>query len=405
MRVASEQNPLTEAEKDKPIEKNDLVIPGNIFERLLLHLHLARTTNQAIVHSAGLFIVIAFIPLLLLSLVGGTELNGSVEIPLHKDFITLSRYLIAAPIFILSDIITRPWLIKAVARFAAIVDAADVECINETVKRVSALRNSLVVDLVMLVLAFVSTMFGTSVVLAVDATSWQITAHGINSALTPPGYWNAFVSQPLFRFVILSWFFDYALWTYFLWRVSRLRLEIIPTHPDGAGGLSFVTVAQSQFCVVAFALSCAICSVIARGVQRTHVELQSFTNLGLVFLAVILILFVGPLLVFSPRLLRTKCNGVFSYGALCHDMSHSFAKNWIRTDIDGRPSPIIESEQPSALADLNSSFQTVITMRPTVFDRQFIVSIVIVTCLPAVPLIASVIPLQDLIMQIFKALS
>jgi hypothetical protein len=37
-------------------------------------------------------------------------------------------------------------------------------------------------------------------------------------------------SLPLFQFV----------WARFLWQVSRLELQLLPTHPDRCGGLGFL---------------------------------------------------------------------------------------------------------------------------------------------------------------------
>jgi hypothetical protein len=38
-----------------------------------------------------------------------------------------------------------------------------------------------------------------------------------------------------------------ALWFFFLWRVSRLELRLVPTHPDRAGGLGFFEVVHTEF--------------------------------------------------------------------------------------------------------------------------------------------------------------
>ncbi|MDZ4834395.1 MAG: hypothetical protein SGJ27_11515 [Candidatus Melainabacteria bacterium] len=383
----------------------DLDVPNGILARLILRLHLARTQNQAVVHSTLLFIGLAFVPLMVLSLATGIELNGSITMPLRSDHVTMSRYLLAAPILMLSELLTRKWLTKATARFRDIVEESDVDRYNQMSSSCFRLRDSIYIDFIILAIAFTSSICGTSIVLAIEPSSWQARMHEGSTALSIPGYWNTFLSQPLFRFVVLSWFVDYLVWTYFLFRVSRLPLRIIASHADGVGGLSFVSATQSQFAVTAFALSCAICSVVAQTVQHSHVKLQSFTHLGIVFLAVILILFVGPLLVFTPRLAQTRLHGIYMYGALCHELSRTFASKWIPVrEKKSESEPILGSGDPSTLADMNSNFQTVQKMKPVLFDRQFVTGFVVATCLPALPLVASVIPLKDLCMQLLKSL-
>ncbi|MBZ0189443.1 MAG: hypothetical protein K8F91_24570 [Candidatus Obscuribacterales bacterium] len=391
-------------EEKQNIPTDSLELPDNILSRLAIKWHLARTENQALARGAMLFVAVAFLPILFLSIIDDIELGRAVDMPLYRDLITLSRYLLAAPILILSDRLTRPWLVKAISRFCDLLDRSDIKQFKNIVKRVFKIRGSVTIDLLLLAFSFASSFFLTSFVLDFNISSWQTSTVNGAAALTRPGYWNTFISQPLFRFVVLSWLVDYTLWVYLLFRVSRFRLNVIATHPDRAGGLSFVSAAHSQYCLAAFALSCAVCSAVMQSVQHAHLELQSLYNLGLVFLAGVLLIFVGPLIIFSPTLLKTKLNGIISYGSLCHELSNKFAAKWIAMRQQENES-ILSSPDPSSLADLNSSFDTVQTMRPIVFDHQFVFLFVIATCLPALPLVATVIPLQDLIMQIFKTLT
>jgi len=393
---------LTEEQNDNLTDH--LEVPGSILTRLVMRMNLARTHNDALLGSALLFIAVTFGPILILSVVDGFETGGLVDMPLHKDLITLSRYLVAAPILILSDRLTRPWLVKAILRFLELVDREEIEAFKKMVRRIFQIRGSVLVDLVILVVCIASSFFLKSYSTNIDVSSWQTSMAGGVADLSRPGFWNTFVSQPLFRFVVMSWTFDYILWIYFLWRASRFRLNLIATHPDRAGGLSFVSAAHAQFCLAAFAIAAADSSVVAQLVQHTHQDLKSFTHLGIVFLGVILLFFVGPLLVFSPTLVRIRLDGIISYGALCHELSDKFAAKWLRKRGDNEES-ILSSPDPSSLADLNSSFDTVLTMRSVVFDHQFVILFVIATCLPALPLIATVIPLQDLLMEILKALT
>lgn len=41
----------------------------------------------------------------------------------------------------------------------------------------------------------------------------------------------------LARFLVLRWFLRLFCWTSLLLRVSRLELNLLPSHPDGYGGL------------------------------------------------------------------------------------------------------------------------------------------------------------------------
>ena len=52
------------------------------------------------------------------------------------------------------------------------------------------------------------------------------------------GWWLAFVSLPLFQFLLLRRYFRLIIWKRFLWQVSRIELALMPTHPDRCAGLA-----------------------------------------------------------------------------------------------------------------------------------------------------------------------
>jgi hypothetical protein len=380
-------------------------LPHGMLARFLVKIQTAHHGPQVVIQSALLFVAVTFVPLLCICFFQGTALPGLVQVPLLGDYITMSRLLLVAPILILSDLLTRPWLVKVAQHLlGTFIETEDIDRYKAMFKRVFRIRNSVILDTLLFLIAFVSSIFQASMVIALDFSSWQLVGTNVTPVLSIPGWWNAAVAQPLFRFVILSWCFDYLLWVYFLFSVSRFKLKVVATHPDGAGGLAFISVAQTQFCLAAFALSAAISSVVAHAVMNTHVKLQSFTNLGIVFLILLLLLFVGPLVVFTPTLLKTKLQAVFSFGALCHEMSKLFATKWLTTRRAG-DEPIISSTDPSSMADLNTSYQTVNDMRPFVFGHKFVVTFAVAAILPALPLVATVMPIKDILLQIFKALT
>ncbi|CAN5446494.1 hypothetical protein BH11CYA1_BH11CYA1_46570 [soil metagenome] len=180
-------------------------------------------------------------------------------------------------------------------------------------------------------------------------TNWfySISANGAES-LTRAGQWHTFVAQPLFRFVLLDWVFEYALWLYYFARTVRLPLQVVPTHPDGFGGLSFVSIGQTQFCLPAFAFSCAFCSVIGQMVKSGVAPIQSFANVGAAIVVLILVLFLAPLLMFTPTLVKAKRDAIFAYSNLCQQTCSAFTAKWLPTGLPG----------PISLLDSSASFSS-----------------------------------------------
>lgn len=95
-------------------------------------------------------------------------------------------------------------------------------------------------------------------VLTVNASTWYVGGVGAELRLSMAGYWLAYVSLPLYQFLLLRWLFRILVWPRFLWQVSRLNLHLVPTHPDRAGGLGFL--AQSAAAFMPLLLSQGHCS-------------------------------------------------------------------------------------------------------------------------------------------------
>src|SRR5262249_13563743 len=119
--------------------------------------------------------------------------------------------------------------------------------------------------------------------------------------LTPAGYWYVFVSLPVFQFVLLRWYVRLFIWFRFLWQVNRIELNLLPTHPDRCGGLSFVGKSSYAYAPILFAQGTILAGIVADRVLYRGESLQSF-KLQIVGVAVFFVLFVlGPLLMFTPR--------------------------------------------------------------------------------------------------------
>jgi hypothetical protein len=65
-----------------------------------------------------------------------------------------------------------------------------------------------------------------------SSSTWQILVFPSGATRTMAGWWHVFVSLPIFQFLMVRWLWRYLIWCRLLWRISRLDLQLIPTHPD-----------------------------------------------------------------------------------------------------------------------------------------------------------------------------
>jgi hypothetical protein len=70
-----------------------------------------------------------------------------------------------------------------------------------------------------------------------DAMAWAVSADG---TLGFGGWWSAYVVRPIFLALIMGWLWPMLLVAWWFWRVGRLDLSLVPTHPDRTCGLASV---------------------------------------------------------------------------------------------------------------------------------------------------------------------
>ncbi len=200
--------------------------------------------------------LLAWLPLLLLSGLEGNLWGGSTGVPFLFDVEVHVRFLVALPLLIAAELVVhrrmRPLLQQflernmipgnAMARFEAAVASA------------FRLRNSVLAEV--LLIAFV---YGVGILvvwrqyIALDTATWYATPSAAGSQFSLAGMWFAYVSVPIFQFLLLRWYFRLFIWARFLWQVSRIELSLVPTHPDCLGGLGFISGQLYAFSVLAVA--------------------------------------------------------------------------------------------------------------------------------------------------------
>ena len=138
------------------------------------------------------------------------------------------------------------------------------------------------------------------------------TWHNLDSGtLSAAGWWFNLVSTPIFRFLLLRWF-----WRMFLWTSSpssassRIKLFLVATHADLAAGLGFLSEGQKAFSPIVFAGGAVVAAEVGNAIAYQAGTLSSgrFPMIGYGVLAMIFLIL--PLLVVTPALLKIKRRGM-----------------------------------------------------------------------------------------------
>jgi hypothetical protein len=380
-----------------------LVLGGPLYQ-LFLRSRLARPPLDFLKRRVVVITLLAWLPLLVLSVLEGRALYGA-EIPFLKDLPAQVRFLVALPLLILAEKVIHERLKPAVELFVekGIVPPEKRARYDEIVASTMRWRNSVVVELGLLALAL--TVGHTLQVdrIAIHGDIWFTKTTDAGTGLTRAGLWYVWVSLPIFQFILIRWYFRIVLWARFLFLVSRLDLDLAPSHPDCAGGLGFLGTSMSAFAPILVAQSALVSAVVAGRILQQGAQLQSFKLELVGSLALALVQVLGPLMVFAPALLRAKRRGLREYGLLADRYVREFDRKWIRGGA-AEGEPLVGSADIQSLADLNNSFDVVRRMRPFPFGRETVIPILVTTVLPGLPLVLTVIPLEELFKRLVGAL-
>jgi hypothetical protein len=231
---------------------------------------------------------------------------------------------------------------------------------------------------------------------ALDAATWYAVPSVEGAKLSLAGMWFAYVSLPLFQFLLLRWFFRLFIWIRFLWQVSRIELSLIPTHPDRVGGLGFLANMVHAFAVLAVAHGALLAGTLANRIFFLGATLPQFKVEVGVLVVFLLLVVLGPLLVFAPQLAQAKRQGLREYGALAERYVREFDVKWLR---GGAPTeePFVGSADIQSLADLTNSYEVVRTMQLAPITRDAILRLAVAALAPMVPLLLTMMPFEELV--------
>lgn len=382
-----------------------LVLGGPLFQ-LLRRAHLSDDALMMVRQRLVVFALLTWLPLLVLAALEGRAWGSRTVVPFLLDIEVHVRFLVALPLLVVAELVVhrrmRPLLQQfrernlipehAVARFEAAIASA------------FRWRNSVLAEVALIALVY---GFGILVVwrlyVALDTVTWYATPTADGAQLSLAGLWYGYVSLPIFQFLLCRWYFRLFIWARFLWQVSRIELSLVATHPDQAGGLSFISGQIYAFSVLAVAHGALLAGNLANRIFFVGAALTQFKVEIASMLIFLLCVVLGPLLVFAPQLARTKRQGLREYGTLAARYVREFDAKWLR---GGAPpdESLVGSGDIQSLADLAGGYEVVRSMHLVPIKRDDVLRLAVATLAPIVPLALTMMSLEDLLKALFGVL-
>ncbi|MEW6272986.1 MAG: hypothetical protein AB1689_27225 [Thermodesulfobacteriota bacterium] len=384
-------------------ESHVSLVRGDVPFRLQRALGLIPPDRFGVVRRALLLAVITWLPIVVWAGVRHRMLPGAVAEPLLQHFGIHVRCLVAIPLFVLAEAVAHGVTTRLVPYFlrSGLVRERDRASFVGAVRDLVALRDSSRPWVVIVALVLAVT-FVAPVVEDAHEVLWASgePARGLGFG----GLWFLYVARPVYFALLLGWVWRVALVALLMRRVARLELALVPTHPDRAAGLGFLERLPSAFSLVVLGCSAVIASRWAHEVVYHGVHVVDLRMPALALLVVVLIVFLSPLLVFVPKLARTKRQAVLEYGALVGRHGRLVRGRWITHEAVDDPE-LLSAPEIGPVADTLSLYDAVQKMRVAPLGMSSVLSVLVPVLVPLL-LVASIeIPVKDVLLKLVATLA
>lgn len=354
---------------------------GGLLRRLEAASHLTRLRSQIV--SA---ILITWLPIAVLSLLE-EHASGRRE-PLFYHASLHVRLLVAIPIFLLLDgvfpVVCRRMLEMLVSQ--SFIPPSSMPRFERSLRRAVRLTDSTLPEAT---LALLGIGLGVATLMGILPIS------GINQRIqqTPAQIWHALIDVPLFQFLLWRSLWRWAVWIRVLADLSRLNLQLVPTHPDRCGGIAFLRFPSMDYCTMLLFAASSVLSAEWGNRFFIGATLQTFKPLLLMFGSVATLLAFGPLLVFAPLLYRVRREGALDLAGVVAHAARTYQRRWLEDG--GRQERDLGFEVQSLSAMIQSYRETVSQIRVFIFDRNDLIKLLVAALLPAIPVMMTHVPEED----------
>ena len=380
-----------------------LVLGGPLYQ-IVRRAHLAGNALELLRRRIVVISLFLWLPSLILSAVSGHAWGTAVRVPFLLDVENHVRFLVALPLLIVAELVVHQRMRPVVRQFLErdLIPDTSRARFDAAFASAQRLRNSVVAEVLLIAFVYlVSVLYIWPHYGVLEVATWYATPTEAGYRISPAGWWFFGVGLPVFQFFLLRWYFRLFVWTRFLWQVGRGELRLMPTHPDRVGGLGFLSGTVVAFAPFLAAHGAALAGAIANRIFFLGATLPDFKVELATTVGFLLVVVLGPLMLFSPHLADARRVGLREYGTLAQRYVREFDDKWLR---GGAPAGevLVGSADIQSLADLGNSFDVVQEMRFVPLTKKTVLQLVVITMLPVAPLLLTMVSLEELLKRLLQ---
>ena len=380
-----------------------LSLVDDVALRLQRQMRLVPAGGLGVVRRAVFFALLTWLPLVAWALYAGRIMPGGVDEPLLMHFGVHVRFLLAVPALILGEATAHRVSTTLIPYFltSGVVPPAQRGAFVRILGGVARLRDRTLPWVLIAVLVVAWTILQPAAVgtEAEHEAKWALEGGGLGFG----GWWLLYVSRPIFGALLAAWVWRLALTFVLLKRVAGLDLSIVPTHPDGAGGLGFVKDLPKAFSLLAFATSAVVASRLAHDVMYHGVTVQSLKGVLGAFVVLLIVICVAPLLALAGPLAKAKRRALLEYGALVGKHGRLVRQRWILGEAQADDA-LLQAPEIGPVADTLALYDAVRRMRPLPFGKSTLLALAVPALVPILVLLSTQVPIKEVLKKIVGAL-
>jgi hypothetical protein len=380
-----------------------LVLGGALFQ-FCRRRGLSGEALERLYRLAILLTLVAWLPLLLLSLMQHHAIRSAgIQVPFLHDIEANVRFLIALPVLIFADLGVQQRITPLIRRFTDrhIIEVRDLPAFAKAVHSAQRVRDLVFVEVVLLIGVYTIGLWVWRSQIAWGDRTWYALPDQAHLHLTLAGYWYAFVSIPIFQFILIRWYLRLAIWFRLLWQISKLHLRLSAAHPDRAGGIGFLGGGSFAFAPILFAQGALLSAFIADRVLIGKQPLMSFKVEAIATVVFLVVIILAPLLMFTPQLAVTLRKSSAEYGLMASRFVLCFEEKWMRHG-EYEAEELLRNEDVRSLAEMSNVYANVRQMRPVPFWTNDIIRLAVAVAIPLVPLSLTVLSPSELVKFLLK---
>jgi hypothetical protein len=351
----------------------------------------------------------AWLPLLIITAIEGTLYSGT-HLPFLKDVAMQARILVALPMLVIIKAFID---IKVIDVSKYLVDELmspeDRQVFIKTILRTAKKwMSSALTDILLLMIVIGTTVNrvrgGVYREFETGTSSWMASANQGYEGLSVAGSWAVFVSIPIFQLILLRLLWRYFVWMMLLFRISKLRLILLPTHADRCGGLGILMMAQIRFNMIFVAGGAVISGQFITRLLSHPDSFNTIRNEVIGYVVVCIMCIFIPMLFFTRKLSKMRNDGLLDQSKLAATLSRRFEEEWENNlPLEKR----IEQKlvDPSMVFDYSGIFDLVQQIRLVPITLRDIITMTAILIVPFIPILFIHFSVPELLQRIVTLLT